>query len=219
MPDKTRTRILQAAGPIFAKKGFEASTVREICDSADVNVASVNYHFGDKKRLYLETVKHARDLRVEQVPWPEVPEHASTHDKLCGFVETMLTRVLGINAEQWPSQLMMREMLDPTEDCRSMVEDFFRPRLNRLQDILDPAFPSGFEEHRRQQFAFSVMGQCLFYRVAGGVFDIVVPKKQRNAYFRIEQLAAHITNVTLAALGDTELLLETQPVSHSGKAS
>ena len=52
--ESTRNRILEAAGPVFATKGFRGSTVREICDAAKVNVASINYHFGDKSHLYVE---------------------------------------------------------------------------------------------------------------------------------------------------------------------
>ena len=57
--DDARTRMLNAAGPIFADKGFAAATVREICQQAEVNLAGVNYYFGDKERLYIETVKSA----------------------------------------------------------------------------------------------------------------------------------------------------------------
>jgi len=219
MSDETRTRILLAAGPIFAIKGFDATTVREICEAANVNVASVNYHFGDKQKLYTETVKHARDLRAEQVPFPEMPEHAPTSDKLLSFVSTMLKRMLGDDAQLWQTQLMMREMLAPTEDCRVFVEDFFRPRLNALLSILEPAFPTDFPEHRRMQFAFSVMGQCLFYRVGDGLLDIIVPESQRATLFGIEHVATHITNLTLAALGAAQLADETDMVADSADDS
>ena len=49
--DTTRERILQAAGEAFAAAGYRTTTVRDICQKADVNLASVNYHFGDKQRL------------------------------------------------------------------------------------------------------------------------------------------------------------------------
>ena len=68
--DDTATRVLNAAGLIFAEKGYKNATVREICRAARVNLASVNYHFRDKERLYIETVKRAAQLRVEQAPMP-----------------------------------------------------------------------------------------------------------------------------------------------------
>ncbi|MBI9079684.1 MAG: TetR/AcrR family transcriptional regulator [Pseudodesulfovibrio sp.] len=50
--DDTRSRILAAASHVFCNKGFDNTTIRDICTEADANVAAVNYHFGDKQKLY-----------------------------------------------------------------------------------------------------------------------------------------------------------------------
>src|SRR5690554_2594622 len=49
--EKTCERILQAAEKLFSEKGYEATSLREITQLAEVNLASVNYHFGSKKGL------------------------------------------------------------------------------------------------------------------------------------------------------------------------
>ena len=52
---RTRERILEVALPIFANNGYAGSSIRTIANAAEVNVASVAYHFMDKEGLY-ETV-------------------------------------------------------------------------------------------------------------------------------------------------------------------
>ena len=59
MTDGPETRLLEAAERVFAEKGYKAASVREICKQAGLNIAGVNYYFGDKERLYIEAVKYA----------------------------------------------------------------------------------------------------------------------------------------------------------------
>ncbi len=53
----TRAQILEAAWNLFAERGFEDVSVRDVTNSAGVNLASVSYHFGGKEGLIQETVK------------------------------------------------------------------------------------------------------------------------------------------------------------------
>lgn len=202
MTDDTRNRVLNAAGPIFAEKGYGAATVREICAAANTNQAAINYHFGDKQALYLEVVKLAHQRRMEQVPAASWPVEAAPGDKLRAFVLAVLTRMLETRDLQWPTCLLMREMLQPTIACGAIVEDFIRPQLRQLLDILDELLPAETPVHRRHQMAFSVIGQCLHYRVAGEFVSLLVSSEERAAHYGTEQLADHIADFTLAALRD-----------------
>ncbi len=47
----TKEKILDVAEGLFAEYGFNDTSLRTITGKANVNLASVNYHFGDKKTL------------------------------------------------------------------------------------------------------------------------------------------------------------------------
>src|SRR5690348_12137034 len=65
--DSTREKLLEVAEQIFAERGFDGATVREICLRAGANIAAVNYHFGDKLNLYTEVLRRfAHMLDVER---------------------------------------------------------------------------------------------------------------------------------------------------------
>lgn len=50
--DNTKDRLIQASKSLFARKGFDGVTVREIAEKAGVNFSLIRHYFGDKKGLY-----------------------------------------------------------------------------------------------------------------------------------------------------------------------
>jgi AcrR family transcriptional regulator len=203
MPEDTKERVLAAAGPIFAEKGFQAATVREICTAAGTNQAAINYHFRDKASLYLEVVQLAQQIRLRQVPPAQWSEGTEPAEKLRIFIHTTLTRMLDTHQLQWPTGIMLREMLHPTDACQPLVEQFIRPQFEQLLEILGELVPVGTPPYRLHQFAFSVIGQCLQYRVAGEFVALLIPEDERASHFQTGQLAEQIGEFSLAAL--TEL--------------
>ncbi|MAM92137.1 MAG: hypothetical protein CMI15_11790 [Opitutaceae bacterium] len=56
--NETKRKIIEAAEVEFAESGYGGASVREITNRADVNVAAINYHFGNKESLYQEMVRN-----------------------------------------------------------------------------------------------------------------------------------------------------------------
>ena len=198
--DTTRQQILDAAGPVFAEKGFEKATVRDICSAAGVNVAAVNYYFGDKHQLYVTTVQQAHENRAATVPLPAWDVMDSSREKLRGFVRTVMARMVGLEEAPWQTRLLMREVLAPTDACRQLIEAYFRPMMQVLLSIIDEMVPASLDASRRQQLAFSIVGQCVFYRVAGDAVSLMVDQGELEQNYTVPLLADHIADVAIAML-------------------
>lgn len=199
-PD-TRDEILAAAGPIFADQGFTGATVREICAAAGVNLAAINYYFGDKKRLYIATVTRAHETRAQQVPMPEWPTGTTPEKKLRDFIRTMVTRMMVLTEAPWQTRLITREVLHPTEACQQLSKNYFQPVFRLLLGILSEVLRKPASEEKLQKIGWSIVGQCVFYRVAGDVVKMMTPESAIEAKFSVDDLADHIANFSLSALG------------------
>jgi TetR/AcrR family transcriptional regulator, regulator of cefoperazone and chloramphenicol sensitivity len=182
--DPTKVRLIEAAGEEFASKGYECARVRTICERAGANVAAVNYHFGDKEKLYVETVLHAHRCGLD-APDADVAMPAAPADQLRCFVHHFLSHVLAISyPEDWRHRLMLREM---------------RPKFERLQGILRQFCPDA-DERKLNALAFSVIGQCLHYRM-GRPFAERLIGRDSFELLDVDFLTDHITSFCLAALG------------------
>jgi AcrR family transcriptional regulator len=56
--DKTKYKILLTAESLFADQGYASTSIRQIVQKADVNIAAVHYHFGSKQSLFLEVIRN-----------------------------------------------------------------------------------------------------------------------------------------------------------------
>lgn len=197
--DTTRERIADAAGEVFAERGFDAATIREICKRADANIAAVNYYFGDKECLYLETVVRAHQWRMKQFPLPDWNKATPPETKLADFIKTLIRRVRSGLGETWHTRLLMREFSNQRV-AGGVAERLIEPQFEILQGILREMLPADLSEEELHLTAFSIVGQCLFYFFGDAVVFNLVGESE-YAGFNIDKLANHIVAFSLSALG------------------
>lgn len=203
----TRTRLLDAAGPIFARRGFSRATVREICSAANVNIASVGYYFGDKLGLYRQVIAEVHLQREQKFPIPETTRlESGSRNELHCLIHTLLSRMMAPGEDTWELDLLMREMQNPTSVLEDLVRDFFEPMLDRLKNVIRHLIGDNATSIEVEQLALSAVGQCLYYRVGRSVVKILISKTDRENDYDIASLSRHITAVIVAATEDEALL-------------
>jgi AcrR family transcriptional regulator len=197
--DPTKVRLLEAAGEEFAEKGFELARVRTICERAGANLAAVNYHFGAKEQLYVEVLREAHRCGLDPDESAFDPGMAPA-DQLRAFIHRFLGRVLAVNhPEDWQHRLMLREMLAPTPFSEVLIRETIRPRFEALKGIMRRICPEA-DDRRLNVLAFSVIGQCLHYKMARRVTERLIGEGGYRS-LDLEYLTDHIASFCLAALG------------------
>jgi AcrR family transcriptional regulator len=102
----TRERILTVARSLFAQKGFEGTSIREVTGEAGVNLGAVTYHFGSKQALYEACIRSFIDPLKEGFD-AAAGGRGSVLDRIEGSVRAL---VVHFNETPDISSLIMHEI-------------------------------------------------------------------------------------------------------------
>jgi AcrR family transcriptional regulator len=163
--EDTRERILLASQKLFAERGFDGTSVRDITTEARCNVASVNYHFGGKDNLYLQTFRSMvavlRDQRLSVLeelmtrnPPPSLEEFLESFAE--GFIDPLVDDTRG---RQFMA-LVSREMFDPRLPHDVFVSEFIHPIMEKSLTALE-AFGPPLDANDARLCIMSMVGQLL----------------------------------------------------------
>jgi AcrR family transcriptional regulator len=164
---QTRRRILLAAAESFAARGYRPTTIRDICRKAKANIASVNYHFGSKEQLYLETYEfvfaEAGDLARRRQP-AAVRTAEEWERELRRWIHTVLEQIVNPRRTAlWQCRMFSRERCEPSKVLPVMLQQFFLPIRDDLHRLLQMALPPDTDEATLQLWGINVIGQCTMF--------------------------------------------------------
>jgi len=200
-PDPTGEKLLEVAGPIFANRGYQDTTIREICAAAGANVAAISYHFGDKLGLYTEvlqqSVRAAQLLAVHNALDPNTPPA----EILRALIRARLRSIHGKGLPDWHSRLLAHELARPTPALRQVVDKLARPIYKRLLELIGGMIGLPPDDDNTRLCAVSVVGQVLAYALPGPLLTEIWPELKMTPE-KVERIADHITDFSLSYLQD-----------------
>ena len=131
--DLTRDKLIDAAGYVFAERGYRAATIREICRRAGANVAAVNYTFGDKMGLYTEVLRQSvRTSKTASLTAALDASH-SPEEMIRAVIRARLMSLSQEKRPDWHFRLVMHEFSHPTPAMGRVVDEGMRPIYDRVR--------------------------------------------------------------------------------------
>jgi len=198
--DPVRAKLIAAAGEVFAERGFQMATVREICGRAGANVAAINYYFRDKLCLYTEVLS-ASILDNQGEAMRQALARAKTpEDALRKFIEGMLSRMHGEGRPAWNIRIMAHEMAQPTPALAHVIDEVIRPRYNQLRKIIGQILDLSPDHETTRLCAHSIIGQLIHYIHGRPVIAVLWPDLQLAKPKDRQLVANHIADFTLRNL-------------------
>lgn len=167
-PTQTRDRLLDEAERLFAERGFEAVSIREIATASEANVAAVNYHFQGKENLYVAVLerrilpKRDRLLAAMERLEAEPPGRERLETLIRAFVTVHLDDALRSPAGARAMRLISREMSDPRHGASVVLHNLIAPVRARIHRVLSVELP-GLARRDLQLLMGSIVGQTIYF--------------------------------------------------------
>jgi AcrR family transcriptional regulator len=205
----TKERLLESACRVFSQKGYRDATIAEISSLARTNIAAVNYHFRNKKTLYIEAWRQAFHQSLEKYP-PDggVKADAPAEQRLYGRILSTLKRFENPNYE---FEIIRKEFANPTGLLSEVIRKSIEPLHQQMFAIVKELLGLKVPEWQAQLCMRSIVTQCFnpmaHHRPKAADKNNFKPEI-KHLQFNVEQLAQHITQFSLAGLREIRRLNE-----------
>ena len=184
----TKARIAQVAKREFARRGFDATSIRRIVGEARVSKPVLYYYFKDKRHLFLSLLEEAIAPLCD-----EVERIAGGEGKACDRMAGIIAAILGFVASR-PDEfrLLVRAVERREREVQILAQKYFRRNFRAISGVLQEGVDRGdFRSFDVAQTTFSVIAILIYFLTREHVIDEVLG--ERGAYKALmETLSDHI---------------------------
>ena len=138
----TAGRIVSAATRLFADKGYDGTSVKDICDAAGVNIAAINYHFVSKDNLCRHIIEQFAAENLDSAR--RTLQASRTADDFKVRLEVFLRQTIETMIRQKDIVRLIQQELDkPESRCSNLLRDTFVKHTQTLTEFFDQARKNG----------------------------------------------------------------------------
>jgi AcrR family transcriptional regulator len=199
--NEKQTRILLVAEKLFAEKGFDGTSIRDISREAKINIAMVSYYFGSKEKM-LEALIISRTsdmrLQLENIQKLEL----SPAEKVDRLIELYIQRV---NRNRCMYQIIHFELSSKKRDLRlSDFNDMKKRNLETLTTIINEGQEKGVfrKDVRIELIPTTIIGTYFQFQMSRSMFEEILNLRTDRDYdhFVKNELTQHIKQLIKALL-------------------
>jgi AcrR family transcriptional regulator len=156
MIDK-KEHIIDKAVDLFANKGFEGTSIRDIAAAAEVNVAMINYYFGTKEKLFEALVQAKAAGTRDALDEIAKNKTLTSMEKVDLVIENFVTRIF--TGRKFHRVIHQEIMLSNREPLNQIIVNILIPNSNSIRGLIEEGIKRGeFQKVDPQLTVASLIG-------------------------------------------------------------
>lgn len=173
--------ILDIAEELIAKKGYEGTSVRDICTKANINVAMISYYFGSKEKmmsyLYQYRVLKTRENFSEFADTIKDGRPEMQMKEMIKYIVSQLFRYNYFHG-------FVTQELRHTENLKDELLDFYQLFVRKLDEVIKKGVTSGAFTFtpKPEDILTTILGSTLFVIRNKNFYELYVPHKDEESY-------------------------------------
>lgn len=173
--------ILDIAEELIAKKGYEGTSVRDICTKANINVAMISYYFGSKEKmmsyLYQYRVLKTRENFSEFADTIKDGRPEMQMKEMIKYIVSQLFRYNYFHG-------FVTQELRHTENLKDELLDFYQLFVKKLDEVIKKGVTSGVFTFtpKPEDILTTIIGSTLFVIRNKNFYELYVPHKDEESY-------------------------------------
>ncbi|RUL70137.1 TetR/AcrR family transcriptional regulator [Dyella choica] len=195
----TKERILTAAEALFAQRGFEGASLRQLTAAAGVNLAAVNYHFGSKDHLVEQVFKRRLDQlnarRLAALKHFAGLQETTLEDVLSAFIRPALDLSHDGGGGLF-MRVLARAFAEHDDDLRKFLSDNYGHVMRQFTAEFARLLPGLSKEEL--YWRIDLVTGALTHAMSG--FGIIQRKNDVSEITHREQTAEHLIRFAAAGL-------------------
>lgn len=173
--------ILDIAEELIAKKGYEGTSVRDICSRANINVAMISYYFGSKEKmmsyLYQYRVLKTRENFSE---FADTTKEGKPEMQMREMIKYIVSQLFKYNYFHG----FVTQELRHTENLKDELLDFYQLFVKKLDEVIKKGVASGVFTFtpKPEDILTMIIGSTLFVIRNKNFYELYVPSKNEETY-------------------------------------
>ena len=172
-----KEHIINNAIELFAEKGFEGSSIRDLAAKADVNVAMVNYYFGSKDKLFEAMVEYKASYMKERLEDITNDKSKTEIEKIDAVIEAYVNRIFA--QHQYHRIIHQELMLQQREDFHNSIINIFNKNTILIKSIIEHGI-------KKKEFK-KVDPELTFASILGTINQVMLSKSLCNQLMNKEK--------------------------------
>ncbi len=173
--------ILDIAEELIAKKGYEGTSVRDICSKANINVAMISYYFGSKEKmmsyLYQYRVLKTRENFSE---FADTIKEGKPEMQMKEIIKYIVAQLFKYNYFHG----FVTQELRHTDTVKDELLDFYQIFVKKLDEVIKKGVSSGVFTFtpKPEDVLTTIIGSTLFVIRNRNFYELYVPNKSEETY-------------------------------------